>query len=26
VLLVILGIRLRNWKAPDTPVPLTSPR
>jgi uncharacterized membrane protein HdeD (DUF308 family) len=26
VLLVILGIRLRNWKEPDTTVPLTSMR
>lgn len=26
ILLVILGIRLRNWKEPDTTVPLTSPR
>ena len=26
VLLVILGLRLRNWKTPDTSVPLTSTR
>jgi uncharacterized membrane protein HdeD (DUF308 family) len=26
ILLVILGIRLRNWKEPDTSVPLTSMR
>jgi uncharacterized membrane protein HdeD (DUF308 family) len=26
ILLVILGIRLRNWKEPDTTVPLTSMR
>jgi uncharacterized membrane protein HdeD (DUF308 family) len=26
VLMVILGFRLRNWKAPDTRVPLTSTR
>src|SRR5512134_2084488 len=25
ILLVILGIRLRNWKEPDTTVPLTAP-
>ena len=26
ILLVILGIRLRNWRAPDTTLPLTSMR
>jgi uncharacterized membrane protein HdeD (DUF308 family) len=26
ILLVILGIRLRNWRAPDTTVPLSSTR
>ena len=26
ILLVILGIRLRNWKVPDTTMPLSSPR
>ena len=26
ILLVILGIRLRNWKAPDSTVPITSMR
>ena len=26
ILLVILGIRLRNWRAPDTTLPLTSTR
>jgi uncharacterized membrane protein HdeD (DUF308 family) len=25
-LLVILGVRLRNWREPDTTLPLTSPR
>ena len=26
ILLVILGIRLRSWRDPDTTIPLTSPR